>query len=345
MNQDRAPRVWGLLGHRVGDNNQVLALCEELGLPFTTLTLRYNLLRALEGKHLGATLATLTRASRQWVKPPWPDLVVAIGRRSVAVARYIRKQSGGRAKLVLIGHPRVDPRDFDLVITTPQYPVPPHSNVMLLTLTMARQRSALAPTGRETEWLSAMPRPHLLFAIGGPTKYYHLPAAEMIDAAVRLSARAEAQGGSLIVVGSPRTERATLDRIAARLHSSRHRLVTGRHPRFAVLLEDADEIFVTADSMSMLSEAILTGSPVGLVPVALNETGRKWLGEGSTGGKRRNLSKVWRALEAEGLIGTIDEPRSGAAENPVRHAAERVRGLLGDLVQQLPAAIAVDQLE
>ena len=332
MNEDRAPRIWALLGHRVGDNNQVLALCEELGLPFTTLTLRYNLLRALEGKHLGATLATLTRASRQWIRPPWPDLLIAIGRRSVAVARYIRKQSGGRTKLVLIGHPRVDPREFDLVITTPQYPVPRHPNVMLLTLTMGRQRSALAPTAGEADWLGSIPRPHLLFAIGGPTKYYDLPPDIMVDAAVRLSGRAEAQGGSLIVVGSPRTDRPTLDSIAAKLGGTHHRLVTGRQPRFAILLEDADEIFVTADSMSMLSEAILTGVPVGLVPVALNETGRKWLGEGSAGGKRRDLSKVWRMLEAEGLIGTIEEPRTGAAENPVRKAAERVRLLLGDLV-------------
>lgn len=332
MSSNRAPRIWGLLGHRVGDNNQVLALCEELGIPFTTLTLRYNLLRALEGKHLGATLATLTRASRQWIKPPWPDLVIAIGRRSVAVARYIRKQSGGRTKLVLIGHPRVDPRDFDLVITTPQYPVPRHPNVMLLTLTMARQRTALIPTARDTEWLATLPRPHLLFAIGGPTKYYDLPPAKMLDAAVRLSARAEAQGGSLIVVGSPRTDRQTLDRIAAKLGRTRHRLVTGRQPRFAILLEDADEIFVTADSMSMLSEAILTGAPVGMVPVTLTETGRKWLGDGNNAGKRRDLSKVWRRLEEEGLIGTISDPRSGPAENPVRQAAERVRLLLGDLV-------------
>jgi mitochondrial fission protein ELM1 len=336
MSPGRAPRIWGLLGHRVGDNNQVLALCEELGLPFTTLTLRYNLLRALEGRHLGATLATLTRASRRWVEPPWPDLVIAIGRRSVGVARYIRKQSGGRTRLVLIGHPRVDPRDFDLVITTPQYPVPRHDNVMLLTLTMARRRVALAPTAREAEWLGAIPRPHLLFAIGGPTKYYDLPAASMADAASRLADRAVQQGGSLIVVGSPRSDRTTLDDIAARLDGSRHRLVTGRQPRFPVLLDDADEIFVTADSMSMLSEAILAGVPVGMVPVELNETGRRWLGDGTGSGTkpgtRRDLSKVWTRLEADGLIGTIENPRSGAAENPVREAADRVRLLLGDLV-------------
>ena len=67
----------------------------------------------------------LKPSSRRWLEPPWPDLVIGIGRRTVAVARWIRKQSGGRTQLVRLGHPRAPNRLFDLVITTRQYPVPP----------------------------------------------------------------------------------------------------------------------------------------------------------------------------------------------------------------------------
>jgi hypothetical protein len=123
-----SPRIWVLLGPRTGDNNQALALAEALGLPFETRTLGYNPLQSLS-VWLGATVATLDRASRQHLQPPWPDLVIAIGRRSVPVARWIRKQNLGRTKLVRIGHPRIDPKLFDLVITTRQYPVPPGANV------------------------------------------------------------------------------------------------------------------------------------------------------------------------------------------------------------------------
>ena len=35
-------RVWALLGPHRGDNNQVLALAEALGLPFEEKWLRYN---------------------------------------------------------------------------------------------------------------------------------------------------------------------------------------------------------------------------------------------------------------------------------------------------------------
>ena len=45
MPHESRPRVWALLGPHRGDNNQVLALAEALGLPFEEKTLSYNQLR------------------------------------------------------------------------------------------------------------------------------------------------------------------------------------------------------------------------------------------------------------------------------------------------------------
>ena len=112
-------RVWALLGARTGDNNQVLALAEALGWPFEVKQLDYNALQSLS-VWLPPTAATLTAAAKEGLRQPWPDLIIAIGRRSVPVARWIKRQSGGRSKLVRIGHPRIDPAHFDLVVTTRQ---------------------------------------------------------------------------------------------------------------------------------------------------------------------------------------------------------------------------------
>ncbi len=325
------PRTWALLGHRKGDNNQVLALAEELGWPFETRSLRYNLLRALKADLIGPSLASVERQARRFIRPPWPDLLIAIGRRSVPVARYVRRKSRGRTKLVLIGHPRVDPRDFDLVITTRQYPVPPHPNVLLLPMAMSRLQVAVDPSPAERAWLAALPRPHLLMAIGGSTKYYDLAPAEVARAATSLITRAERQGGTFIAIGSPRTEPDVLLSAEEALAGTRHVLVKEQMPRFPVLMGDADEIFVTADSLSMMSEAMQTGHPVGMIPVALNEVGRKWLGaEGVPGkgkGKRRDMSRIWDDLHEKRLIGSVETPIASNVENPVVTAAATVRRL------------------
>jgi mitochondrial fission protein ELM1 len=99
---DRPPRIWLLLGERAGDNNQLIALAEELGLPFETRPLHHNFLRNVARKQLSRTMLTFTAKSLRQLRPPWPDLVIGIGRRSVPVACWIKKRSGGTAKLVQI---------------------------------------------------------------------------------------------------------------------------------------------------------------------------------------------------------------------------------------------------
>jgi mitochondrial fission protein ELM1 len=327
------PRVWGLLGERTGDNNQVLALCEALGVPFETRTLRYNLRRAIGGNILGATLATLTPETRRWVRPPWPDLVIAIGRRSVPVARWIRKKSGGSTRLVLLGHPRVSPDIFDLVITTRQYPVPPGDNVLLLPMAMTRFPELPKPTSEEQAVLSELPRPHLLMAIGGPTKFWKIDEDAIADAVEALHARALRLGGGLIAIGSPRTEAGAMNVLRGSLRRRDNALlVESGRARFPVLLRDADEIFVTGDSMSMLSEAIQAGKRVGIIPIRQSDRGRRSLGPNpcSSGPSmhRRDLRRFWNHLIEQGLVGTIDEPVAGHFENPAQTARDAVAKLL-----------------
>lgn len=328
------PSTWVLLGEKTGDNNQLLALAEKLGWPFETRTLHYNLVRAIPPRHLGATLGSLTTESRTLIAPPWPDLLLSIGRRSVPVVRWIRERSEGRTKLVLVGHPRVDPDEFDLVITTRQYPVPPRDNVIVLPLAMGRQVDAGDASEDERRLLHSLPRPHLLFAIGGPTKYWDLDEASIgvaLDAAV---ARAERRGGTLIVIGSRRTPDDVIERVRLRLDGGHHLLVEGSSPRFPLLMGDADELFVTADSVSMLSEAIQTGKPVAMVPISLSPKGKKVLGGNNEevhgwGYGRRDLRRIWKQLLDDGLVGTIDSPRVGQVDrDSAEIGAAAVRGLM-----------------
>ena len=322
----RPPLIWVLTGARTGDNNQALALAEALGLPFEVKQLDYNALQSLS-VWLPPTALTLTNAARQGIQPPWPDLVIAIGRRSVPVARWIKQQNEGRTKLVRIGHPRIDPKLFDLVVTTRQYPVPPGANVVLLPVAMSRFVEPPEPTPAERTFLHRMGK-FTLFAIGGPTKYWRMPEDVLVDQI----AKAE---GPIVVATSRRTPDNLVAAIKA-IDKPGIAVVDGPSPRFGVLLDAADTIFVTGDSVSMISEAVLAGKPVAIIPIELDEKGEAKLGpepqHSGPNARRRDLRRFWSYLIDEGMVGTLDEGPKKAANipNPNRIAADAVRKLLGD---------------
>lgn len=317
------PRIWVLLGARTGDNNQALALAEALGMPFAVKQLDYNALQSLS-VWLPPTAVTLTGAAKAGLKAPWPDLVIAIGRRSVPVARWIKARSGGRTKLVRIGHPRIDSKLFDLVVTTRQYPVPPGGNVLLLPVAMSRFTEQLAPTSEERSFLARVGR-FRLFAIGGATKYWTLPVERIVEA-VEMPF-----DGAVVAVTSRRTDRAIIERLRA---IPRITLVDGGSPRFALLLDQAAEIFVTGDSISMLSEAVLAGKPVALIPIEQDDKGKQALGpevqESGPDARRRDLRRFWNYLIEQGMVGTVDDgpKRAGAVPDPNAMAAAAVRGIM-----------------
>jgi mitochondrial fission protein ELM1 len=328
---DQPPRIWVLLGHRRGDNNQLLALAGALGLPFETRSMRYNILRRVPKKFLNRGLVSARPSARKWLQPPWPDLVMGIGHRSVPVARHIREASGGRTKLVQLGNPRIHPRNFDLVITMPQYALEDHSNVIRLPLAMDSPHAPSLFTNEERTFLGALPRPHRLLVLGGPNKHWVVTPADAVAAARTLVRRSEHDGGTVIVIGSPRTPREVLDSTEREIAGSRHRFVRGSTPRYRSLLEDADELHVTADSVSMISEAVFTGKPVGIVPIRQKGRGKRHerlqrLGLRSA--PRPNLRAVWASLEENQLVGTLDTPRAAKAHNPVSTAVDAVLDLL-----------------
>ena len=325
----RRPRVWLLLGSRRGDNNQVLALGEALGVPFETRTMFYKWTARARMKLFPVSVGHVRSASRRWLQPPWPDLVIGIGRRTVPVARWIREQSGGRTKIVRLGHPRASNALFDLVITTRQYPVPPGDNVVILPLAMNRFHKTPKPTADEQAWLDAHPRPHLLLSLGGTAPMWRLDLEALDSAAVKLADRAEREGGTLIAVGSPRTPPEAWQ--VVRRHANRRTALVTDEVRYAVLLGDADEQFVTADSVSMISEAVMTGKPVGLIRVEPDARGRRRLGPDPARTRVRDPRRFWADVQAHGLVGTVDRPKRGTVEDPVAIAVTAVRERLGSL--------------
>ncbi|MFM8745588.1 MAG: mitochondrial fission ELM1 family protein [Aestuariivirga sp.] len=261
-----APRVWIVASPHAGDNTQLRALGQALGWSVETKHLVYRPSEAALRFLSLPTLAGVDLVSSSAITPPWPDLVLCSGRGAEAVAFWIRKQHP-QTRIAFVGTPWAPLARFDLVVTTPQYRLPAAPNVLhnLLPLHDVTPERLTAEAERWEARFALMPKPLTAVLVGGRSGPYHFTrqAASRLGHAVTELARAE--GGSLLITTSARTGTAATEALKAAIgvpsHVHRWMRGGGENP-FHAFLGLAQRIVVTADSISMMAEAIASRKPV-----------------------------------------------------------------------------------
>ncbi|MGH7045028.1 MAG: mitochondrial fission ELM1 family protein [Stellaceae bacterium] len=257
------PLVWVLHDGKPGMASQALGLAEATGFPFVEHRLSIRLPWVWLPPALWLRPLAAPGPGGVRLVPPWPDLVIGCGRNTVKPALAIRRASGGRTLAAQIQDPGTGRGEFDLAI------VPAHDRLrgphVIVTLgavhrvTLARLAAARSRFGA----LVAMPRPILTVLIGGSSKVYRLGLGRVAEIADAVAALLGERGGSALVTPSRRTGArglALLQRGLAGLPAAIWD-GSGENPYFAYLAL-ADAFLVTADSVSMISEAAATGKPV-----------------------------------------------------------------------------------
>jgi len=250
----------------IGTENQCLGVAEALGI--TPIVKRIGLRQPWKifSPYLG--LENQNSFTGDSLTAPFPDLVIAAGRKAIAAARYIKKASNGKTFVTLLQDPRVSPRPFDLVA------VPAHDNlrgpnVIVTQATPNRVFTASLHAAHDkfAGLLSHLPGPRVAVLIGGNSKSYTLTPEIMTDLANDLRKLA-GHGASLMVTASRRTGEHNRLILENTLNGTNALIWdgTGDNPYYGFLAW-ANYIVVTADSASMLSEAATTGKPVYMVPL------------------------------------------------------------------------------
>jgi mitochondrial fission protein ELM1 len=285
------PRVWALVGDRTGDNRQTDSVAEALGWPLERKYLRVSPPYAETKPTVVPSIEHLDPARTDPLEAPWPDLVITMGRRLSMVALWIRQQSRGRTKLVLVGKPSGQLDEFDLIVTSAENPLPRRPNVLQVQLPLLRLDELMLKNA-EALWaprLSEFGRPIIALLVGGPTKPFLFPAEAAERMIQRVTRFATDQGASLFVTTSPRTPKsfqAILER-ELRAGDALHSWAADSSDNpYLGLLALAESFIVTGDSISMLVEVARLGKPLAIYPLEV--------------GKPRLATRLRRALA--GLI-------------------------------------------
>ncbi|WP_242113176.1 mitochondrial fission ELM1 family protein [Luteimonas aquatica] len=218
------------------------------------------------------------RAPWRWLAPRWlpahedalgmrlpapvPRLAIGCGRQAALATRWLRARG---ARVVQILDPRIDPAHWDLVVA-PEHDGLRGANVIATlgglnpvdALWLARARAAFAA-------FAELPGPRTAVLLGGSSAHARFDRGAFEVLASRLEAALAADGGSVLLTVSRRTDAGVRALLRHRYHDTPGVVWRGEedganpYPGF---LAWADRIVCSPDSVNMISEACATDAPV-----------------------------------------------------------------------------------
>lgn len=306
------PRIWLILGDKVGDNRQVErvaeALQEESGESFAVRSLHFRSRWQTGKPPFLPALYHVDRRQSDPLRPPWPELILTIGRRPAMAALWVRRRSGNRTRIVLFGRPKRFFDDFALVVAPAQYGLPDRDSVVRLGLPLIRLEPERVEqeAARWRERVADLPRPLTVLLVGGRTKPYRMDA-DVAREILATTLEEMPPGGGLYVSTSRRTPAEAVEALRAGLppHARLHGFASGDDNPYLALLGLGDRFVVTGDSVSMLTEIARLRRPLVIHPLPREADGAgRWQDALRASGAGSGLLRSavgW--LREQGLVG------------------------------------------
>lgn len=261
MQPAHSPLIWIITEGLAGTENQCLGIAEAMGMPAIVKRIGLRQPWKALSPYLGFECPlTFTEP----LTAPWPDILIASGRKSIAASRYIKKKSGGKTFTIQVQDPRVHPKQFDMVVV-PQHDPTRGDNVFVSVATPNRITHQKLNTAKQdfAHLFEKIPSPRIAVLIGGSTKRHIFTAQENAALIEKLK-----NMNGLMITTSRRTGEDNTKTIKAHLTRPENFIYDGttQNP-YMGMLAWADIILVTADSTSMISDAATTGKPVYILPM------------------------------------------------------------------------------
>lgn len=217
-------------------------------------------------------LAALPSTQAERFKPPWPDIWIANGRRSIAYSLWLKRIAKAPSFVVQLQNPRLSSQNFDLVVPPRHDRVAGRNIVETLGAPVWFTRAQISRAVEQCRLPSFQSGPTILVVLGGPSKRHDFPESAA-RAILRDLTELTNNGARLLITTSRRTPRAIVNMFRLEAgHMSNARFYDndgqdGPNPYLAWLAQ-ADCALVTEDSTNMMTDAAFFGLPIHMLKLS-----------------------------------------------------------------------------
>ena len=200
---------------------------------------------------------------------PLPDYLISCGRKSVipniVLKSYFKNFYNHNIKNIHIQDPKISSNNFDYII------VPEHDNPLEGNNIIRSVGALHYVTEKEVENSNHEEKLVISIILGGPNKYYLFSENE-IEKFIFNITQAKNNITKINIIGSRRTPPQLFENIKKKFNTNIFNYdFSLKKENYLKLMSEASHIVVTSDSISMISEAAITGKPIYVAELIKNK--------------------------------------------------------------------------
>ena len=191
------------------------------------------------------------------------DVIISCGRKSVIPSIHLKKKANKKVFNIHIQDPKVDLKHFDFIVA-PEHDAIEGQNVISTkgAIHYLTENEISENKDYLNSFIKKDDRKIWTLILGGPTKYYDYSTKNMKHIFTMLYKLLKKHDFQLVVIPSMRTPINTIH-YAKEFFGDNHTVIMDVDKKaYLSALAIAENIIVTCDSSSMISEAALTGKPI-----------------------------------------------------------------------------------
>ena len=260
------PKIWVLVDNRIGNANQAIVLAKKIGHTFEIKQIDYNCFAKLPNFILSLFPIHIKNHTLNGLKrKKIPDIIISAGRRTAALAVYLKKLSNNKSKIIQIMSPNLNPQNFELIIL-PQHDVYNHTlpNIVRIIGALTNVQEELPEIRASFKNKYPDINDFIAVVIGGSTKNYKFTMENARELGESLGSVASSHSLALFITFSRRTPQNIKEYFQKKFPWPNicYDPESNEFNPYPSLLGVAEFIVSTSDSISMCSEAASTGKPV-----------------------------------------------------------------------------------